>query len=126
MLASAFAAVNITAYLPLGEAGGRLRSDSSDYPGNTGVNGKLPSPSMSMLPEEGTDSLRSIRTNQRLKNSKNILTNRTGNGTGFLALAAGKARISYWPVFRLALYPDMLQSVRDIIISFLHNKDGMK
>ncbi len=123
MLASVLAAVNITAYLPRQDSGGSYRPDASN---NAGVNEMLPPPSMSMLPEEGTDSLRGIGTNQRYKNNENVLTNRTGNGTGITALIAGKASIAYWTVFRLAIYPDMLQSVRDIIIDFLHNKDGMK
>ncbi len=126
MLASAFTAVNITAYLPRQELIGGLSPDNSDKQDDTGVNERLPSPSMSMLPGEGTDSLRGIRTNQRFRNYEDVLTNRLGNGTGSTVLTAGKARIFYWPVFRLELYSDMLQSARDIIIDFLHNKDGMK
>jgi|AGTN01.1.fsa_nt_gi hypothetical protein len=88
--------------------------------------GREERPVMNLMPEETSDSYDGTKYPQRFKNAETVVTNKLGNGAGGKVITSQSAGRSYWPVFKLTLYPDMLQAARDIILKFLHNKDGMK
>jgi hypothetical protein len=128
VLASAFFAVDMTAYMERPEI--NVREGGSQTGGlhtsGAGENKGRPRLSASRVPEDCDDGLRGIRHNQRCGNAENVPARRPGNGTGITGQASGKTRSSCWPVFKLSLRPDGLQTARESVISFLHDKDGMK